>query len=47
MHLDWSLVKQKYGGGAEVPTVAGNKVLQITGVDDEKSTSDLRFGLPP
>jgi len=36
MQLDWSLVKQKYGEGAEVPTVAGNKVLQVTGVDDEK-----------
>jgi hypothetical protein len=36
MALNWSMIKEKYGAGAEVPTVAGNKTLQITGVDDEK-----------
>jgi len=36
MPLDWSVVCQKYGNGAEVPTVAGNKILQITGADEEK-----------
>ncbi|NJK64671.1 MAG: hypothetical protein HC921_20010 [Synechococcaceae cyanobacterium SM2_3_1] len=36
MSLDWSLVKSKYGSGAQVPTVAGNKTLNVTGADDEK-----------
>jgi hypothetical protein len=36
MQLDWSLIKAKYGNGAAVPTVAGNKILQVTGADDEK-----------
>ncbi|MEO0488466.1 MAG: hypothetical protein AAF215_09355 [Cyanobacteria bacterium P01_A01_bin.123] len=36
MSLDWSIVTQKYGNGAQVPTVAGNKILQVTGADDEK-----------
>ncbi|WP_036477349.1 hypothetical protein [Myxosarcina sp. GI1] len=36
MPLDWTLVKEKYGAGAEVPTVAGNKILHVTGADDEK-----------
>ena len=36
MPLSWTLVKEKYGMGAKVPTVAGNKTLQITGADDEK-----------
>ncbi|ALS20543.1 MULTISPECIES: hypothetical protein [Paenibacillus] len=36
MPLNWSLVKQKYGKGAQVPTVAGRKTLQVTGVDDEQ-----------
>lgn len=35
MSLDWTVVKEKYGQGAEVPTVAGNKILQVTGADDE------------
>lgn len=35
MLLDWTVVKEKYGQGAEVPTVAGNKILQVTGADDE------------
>jgi hypothetical protein len=36
MPLDWAVVSARYGKGAEVPTVAGNKILQITGVDEEK-----------
>ena len=36
MPLDWAVVSQKYGNGAKVPTVAGNKILQITGVDNER-----------
>jgi hypothetical protein len=36
MPLDWAVVSQRYGDGAQVPTVAGNKILQITGVDEEK-----------
>jgi hypothetical protein len=36
MPLDWAVVTKKYGNGAEVPTVAGNKILQITGVDEAK-----------
>ena len=35
MPLDWSVVKKKYGNGAEVPTVAGGKNLTVTGADDE------------
>ena len=35
MLLDWTVVKEKYGQGAEVPTVAGNKILQVTGADDQ------------
>jgi hypothetical protein len=36
MPLDWSIVSQRYAQGAQVPTVAGNKILQVTGADDEK-----------
>ena len=36
MPLNWTLIKEKYGMGAKVPTVAGNKILQITRADDEK-----------
>jgi hypothetical protein len=32
--LDWSEVLRRYDGGAKIPTVAGGKTLQITGVDD-------------
>ena len=35
MPLDWSIVKQKYGAGYDVPTVTGGKFLRISGVDDE------------
>lgn len=38
MPLDWSVVKKKYGGGAEVPTVAGGKFLHVADVDDEAIT---------
>lgn len=34
MPLDWSEVLRRYNGGVEIPTVAGGKTLQITGVDD-------------
>jgi hypothetical protein len=36
MPLDWSIVSQRYADGAQVPTVAGGKILQVTGVDEEK-----------
>lgn len=35
MPLDWSIVKNKYGNGAMVPTVTGGKFLQVTRVDDD------------
>ena len=35
MPLDWSIVKKRYGKGAEVPTVAGRKTLTVSGVDDD------------
>ncbi|HUR85489.1 MAG TPA: hypothetical protein VMY78_09100 [Solirubrobacteraceae bacterium] len=35
MPLDWEAVKRRYENGAEVPTVAGNKTLDVTGADDE------------
>ena len=35
MPLDWALVKKRYKGGMEVPTVAGGKTLTVTGCDDE------------
>jgi hypothetical protein len=33
--LDWEEVKRRYGAGAQVPTVAGGKTLEVTGADDE------------
>ena len=35
MPLDWAEVVRRYDGGTRIPTVAGGKTLQITGVDDE------------
>ncbi|GAA4846763.1 hypothetical protein ACFQ34_32510 [Pseudonocardia benzenivorans] len=35
MPLDWATVERRYGDGASIPTVAGGKTLQITGVDAE------------
>ncbi|WP_055134988.1 hypothetical protein [Pseudomonas corrugata] len=35
MPLNWSQVKDKYGEGFMVPTVAGGKLLKIVLVDDE------------
>jgi hypothetical protein len=35
MSLDWELVKRRYPAGTRIPTVAGGKTLEITGVDDE------------
>jgi hypothetical protein len=34
MPLDWAEVKKRYEGGARIPTVAGGRSLEITGVDD-------------
>lgn len=34
MPLDWKEVVRRYDGGTRIPTVAGGKTLQITGVDD-------------
>lgn len=34
MPLDWSVVLQKYGDGAKVPTVTGGKFLQVARADD-------------
>ncbi|HEY4007659.1 MAG TPA: hypothetical protein VGM60_21100 [Pseudonocardia sp.] len=33
MSLDWAEVMRRYDGGATIPTVAGGKTLEITGVD--------------
>jgi hypothetical protein len=33
--LDWAAVQERYAGGTRIPTVAGGKTLEITGVDDE------------
>ena len=35
MPLDWAEVKKRYEGGTRIPTVAGGRSLEITGVDDE------------
>jgi hypothetical protein len=35
MPLDWSMVIEKYGNGAKVPTVTGGKFLQVTGADEK------------
>lgn len=35
MGLDWEQIKLRYGGGAQVPTVAGGKTLDVTRADDE------------
>ena len=34
MPLDWSMVIDKYGSGAKVPTVTGGKFLQVTRADE-------------
>lgn len=33
MPLDWAEVMTRYDGGTRIPTVAGGKTLEITGVD--------------
>ncbi|HEX4392080.1 MAG TPA: hypothetical protein VH084_11140 [Mycobacterium sp.] len=33
MSLDWAEVTRRYDGGTKIPTVAGGKTLEITGVD--------------
>jgi hypothetical protein len=33
--LDWAQVMSRYAGGTTIPTVAGGKTLEITGVDEE------------
>lgn len=35
MPLDWNDVMRRYADGAQIPTIAGDKVLQITGADAE------------
>ena len=35
MPLDWSMVIEKYGNGAKVPTVTGGKFLQVAGADEK------------
>lgn len=35
MPLDWATVTARYAGGTRIPTVAGGRTLEITGVDDE------------
>lgn len=35
MPLQWNEVMHRYADGARIPTIAGGKVLQITGVDAE------------
>jgi hypothetical protein len=34
MPLDWDEVMRRYGPGAQVPTVAGGKTLDVTGADE-------------
>ena len=34
MPLDWSMVMDRYGHGAKVPTVAGGKYLQVDHADE-------------
>lgn len=34
MALDWAAVISRYVGGTRIPTVAGGKTLEITGVDE-------------
>ena len=35
MPLVWAEVRKRYEGGTRIPTVAGGRTLEITGVDDE------------
>ncbi len=35
MPLDWPTVIEKYGSGAQVPTVTGGKFLRVSHVDEE------------
>ena len=34
MPLEWSSVLEKYGSGAEVPTITGGKFLHVAGADE-------------
>ena len=34
MALEWTEVMSRYAGGTTIPTVAGGKSLEITGVDE-------------
>lgn len=34
MPLDWAEVMSRYAGGTRIPTVAGGKTLEITGIDE-------------
>ena len=40
MPLDWAQVMTRYDGGTTIPTVAGGKTLQITGVDGSATFSN-------
>jgi hypothetical protein len=31
--LDWKVVRERLGGGVDVPTLAGGKTLRVVGVD--------------
>ena len=35
MPLDWSMVLQKYGNGADVPTITGGKFLHVARADEQ------------
>ena len=35
MPLDWSIVVEKYGSGAEIPTITGGKFLHVSRTTDE------------
>lgn len=35
MPLDWAEVLRRYEGGARIPTIAGGKTFEVTGVDED------------
>ena len=47
MPLDWSMVIEKYGNGAKVPTVTGGKFLQVAGADEKAIYMNCQSGAPP
>ncbi len=38
MPLDWKTVEKRYAKGMQVPTVAGNKTLEVVGADKNSIT---------